>query len=264
MRDARITSKPNNKDNYRQIGSYLVEANLITQEHLSQALEQQKISPERIGDILVRQGHIDQQILNYFIKKIIEPEQSKSFQRDLQFDESKNTASNTYFENSSRQNKILNLPVLRLSPKKIFRILLIIVACLVLAGSLVHLNAPLIEQSASASYAARLFKLDEENNFPTLYSGLTLGFCSILLIIISNMKKRIKSVYTRHWQALSWIFLYLAIDEVSSIHEILNGIRPLLNAKGLIYFAWVIPGIIFIAIFLLIFWQFIQSLPPKN
>jgi hypothetical protein len=34
--------------------------------------------------------------------------------------------------------------------------------------------------------------------------------------------------YTKHWQALAWIFLYLAIDEMCSIHELLI---PILNIQ---------------------------------
>ena len=257
MQNASKTSK-------QPIGIYLVQANLISQEHLLQALEIQKTSRERIGDILVRQGHIKQPILDYFIETVIDPEQSQSFQPDLQFSQSQRKVSNTSSETLNRKHRTLNLPILQLSPNKVCRILLIVIFCLVVANFLVQFNASLIERSASVDYAARLFKLDEENNLPTLYSGLALGFCSVLLMIISQMKKKAKSIYTKHWGYLSWIFLYLAIDEVSSIHEILNGLRPIFNAQGLLYFAWVIPAMILIVIFLLFFWRFIQSLPRKT
>ncbi len=263
MRNTQKNNLPNNTKNSRLIGSHLIEANLITQDNLSEALEEQKISKEKIGDILVRQGNIKQKTLDYFVEKIIKQERSENIQQDF-VSEPTNTEFNAYPEALDRVTKTLNLPILELSSKKVSRLLLIIVFCLIFAGFIVSSNALFIEQSASATYAARLFTLNEENNFPTLYSSLALLFCSILLAIISYLKKEINSAYAGYWKALSLIFLYLAIDEISSIHEIFNFLRPLLNAKGLLYFAWVIPGIIFTAIFLLIFRRFIQSLPPKT
>ena len=246
------------------IGSYLIEANLITEDDLFRALEKQKISQARIGDILVGQGSIKPKTLDYFVDKIVKPEQSRSLHQHEIFGDFNQARTDNSIQSFDLTNKILNLNAIALSPIKVFTLLFAVVFLLVLAGLLVNFNSNFIEQSASIDYAARLFRLDEENNIPTLYSGLALGFCSILLFIISRIKKQTKSKFAKHWQALSLIFIYLAVDELVSIHEIFNSFREIINAEGALYYAWVIPGIALVIVFLLVFNRFIQSLPKKT
>jgi hypothetical protein len=111
-----------------------------------------------------------------------------------------------------------------------------------------------------------LFNLDRELNFPTWYSTLMLGFCSLLLKIIAIGKKQQKDRYAADWQLLSLIFLLLAIDEILSIHEILI-IPEVSDALGLPWFLhsmWVIPGMIFVFWFTKRYWKFSRQLPPKS
>jgi hypothetical protein len=108
------------------------------------------------------------------------------------------------------------------------------------------------------------FNVDEESNFPTLYSSLTLLFSSILLAIIGYDRQINKARYARQWQTLSWIFLLLSLDEITSIHE--NLIKPLqryFNFSGFLYFGWVLPIGILVIIFALSFIKFVLHLPLK-
>lgn len=253
-------------DNYlhKPIGVYLIEANIVSKVSVFQALEEQNLTQERIGDILVRKGHINRNTLNYFIHKIIEPERIQNKRKNLSFAHNNPSLQKDRKIALDKSTKILNLPTLELSPRKVFQLLLIIICCLIVASCLVQFGAFFLNQSSSAGYSGRLFRLDEEINIPTLYSSLALAFCSILLAIISYLKRAINSKYTGYWKILSLIFLYLAIDEMCSIHEIFNAIKPILNASGFLYYTWVIPGSIFVAVFVLIFWPFIQSLPKKT
>ncbi|WP_019507541.1 hypothetical protein [Pleurocapsa sp. PCC 7319] len=260
---SKINNLQHHRCNHKPIGSYLVESGLVSQDRLLQALEEQEKTEERIGDILVRQGDIKQKTLDYFIKNIFEPEQIQNRQHNLS-NELKIETSNSFSVTSDRLTKTLSLPTLDLSPQKVCRLLLIIVTCLIIVSSLAQFGAFFLNQSSSANYSGRLFRLDEEINIPTLYSSLALAFCSILLAIISYLKKVIDSRYTGYWRALSLIFLYLAVDEMCSIHEILSALRPVLNAGGFLYFTWVVPGSILVMLFLLIFWKFIQSLPRRT
>lgn len=60
----------------KRLGSYLVEAGLITSAQVDVALNDQKIMGDmRFGDVLVARGWIKQQTLDYLIKKVVEPEQ---------------------------------------------------------------------------------------------------------------------------------------------------------------------------------------------
>lgn len=56
------------------IGSYLVEAGLITQAHIDVALADQEATGVRFGDILVIRGWLTEQTIEYLMEKIILPE----------------------------------------------------------------------------------------------------------------------------------------------------------------------------------------------
>ena len=117
----------------------------------------------------------------------------------------------------------------------------------------------------NAQLTPHLFTFDAEANFPSLFSGVILALASLLLAVIAMLQKTICPRYIKYWRALSWIFLYIAIDEVCSIHELLIPIlRGLFNTRGVLYFPWVIPAAILLTIFLIVFKDFILNLPPKT
>lgn len=58
----------------KPIGSYLIEAGLVTQEHINNALNEQKINGRRLGEILVQQGYLKEQTVEYFMERVILPE----------------------------------------------------------------------------------------------------------------------------------------------------------------------------------------------
>jgi len=111
----------------------------------------------------------------------------------------------------------------------------------------------------------RLFSLDSENSLPTWYSSTILLICCLLLAIIAIDKKQRGDRSAASWKALSFIFLLLSIDETASIHEIVDrGLHLLIDTSGFLYFAWVIPGILFVSACLFGFRKLLRSLPPKT
>ena len=112
----------------------------------------------------------------------------------------------------------------------------------------------------------KLFNLDRELNFPTWYSALMIGFCSLLLRIIATGKKQQGDRYTKDWQLLSLIFCFMAIDEVVSIHEIfiIPEVSEALNLPWFLHSAWVIPGTVFVIWFIRRFGKFVRHLPNKS
>jgi hypothetical protein len=57
------------------LGSYLMEAGLITSAQVAVALNDQKLmNGMRFGEVLVTRGWIQQQTLDFVIKRVIEPE----------------------------------------------------------------------------------------------------------------------------------------------------------------------------------------------
>jgi hypothetical protein len=110
------------------------------------------------------------------------------------------------------------------------------------------------------------FNLDRELNFPTWYSTLMIGFCAVLLKIIAVGKKQQSDRYAQDWQLLSLIFLFLAIDEILSIHEILiiPQVSTALQLPWFLHSMWVIPGTIFVIWFFKRYSRFTRHLPSKS
>lgn len=108
------------------------------------------------------------------------------------------------------------------------------------------------------------FNVDGEENFPTLYSALTLLFSSILLAIIAYDRKIKINRYASKWQLLSGIFLFISLDELTSLHE--NLVKPLrryFNFSGFLHFGWVLPIGILVVILAISFIKFLLHLPLK-
>ncbi len=107
------------------------------------------------------------------------------------------------------------------------------------------------------------FDFNTEKNIPTFYSSITLIIASILLLLIGSTHRRLNNPYVL-WVILSGIFLFLSIDEIASIHEQFNvPTRDLFGTSGILYFAWVIPYIIGLCVFLILYVKFLFSLPKK-
>lgn len=109
----------------------------------------------------------------------------------------------------------------------------------------------------------RLFDLNKEANIPTWYSSLILFISSCLLFFISYYKG-VKDINQKYWRTLAFIFLFLSIDELSSIHEDFNNpVRSLLHLGGIFYWSWIVPAILILVILFFYFIRFLLSL-PKN
>lgn len=110
-----------------------------------------------------------------------------------------------------------------------------------------------------------LFFLGGETNIPTYYSSLLLLLSALILLIICLMERKRKSSWSR-WAILSFIFLYISIDEVSMLHErLISPVRSLLGNDqfGIFYFAWVLPAFILIFILAIFLYKFFIKLNAK-
>lgn len=111
-------------------------------------------------------------------------------------------------------------------------------------------------------YDTGMFNLDVEKNIPSVYSALLLVLSGFLLILITIKTRKLKKKFAAHWFFLGIVFIFLAADEFFVIHEEwMNPIRENLNTSGLLYFAWIIPYTIFIAVLFLVYLKFLKNLP---
>jgi hypothetical protein len=109
---------------------------------------------------------------------------------------------------------------------------------------------------------ARLFDLASEANIPTWFKSTIFVVSSLLLWTIWLAKKAGDAPYARHWRDLSVVFALLSIDEVSTLHEEVSAlISETMETSGVFLFGWVILGILFVSLFVILYFNFLRSLP---
>lgn len=166
---------------------------------------------------------------------------------------------------ASRLSNQFELPAYNLSPQKVTKFLLSIIAILVFLNLTERVLVYWLNATNGTNLISHYFNFDQESNFPSVYSALALGFCSYLLAIITSIRTAQNSKYAKHWKALSLIFLFFALDEACSIHELLIPVlRGAMNAKGILYFTWVVPAFFLLIVFLFAYRKFILNLPTKT
>lgn len=108
-----------------------------------------------------------------------------------------------------------------------------------------------------------LFDLDTEKNIPTFYSAVAILCSSFLLFFIALTHKKNGNLYLA-WFGLGLVFLFLSIDEISSLHErLIKPVRENLGTSGLLFSAWVIPYGLAVIIFSAAYLKFLLQLPKK-
>ncbi|MEG5033503.1 hypothetical protein [Microcoleus sp. AT3-D2] len=149
-----------------------------------------------------------------------------------------------------------------LAPGAVTKFLLRLVTCLALLSFLSQISLYFGPEYPLREYLAKVFNVDAERNLPTFYSFLALVFSSLLLGVIAYAKNLDSDRYKNHWKILSFIFLYLSLDEAGQLHEkFINPMRSLLNATGFLYFTWIVPFGCLVAIFLSSYNKFVFHLP---
>lgn len=107
----------------------------------------------------------------------------------------------------------------------------------------------------------KLFNFDMEANLPTYFSSLILLGDGILLALIGCRYKTLGKKHL-HWLGLSFVFVFLALDEMIQIHEQLRApMAKLFNTTGILYYAWFIPYLIIVAILGIAYFKFMMRLP---
>lgn len=106
------------------------------------------------------------------------------------------------------------------------------------------------------------FGYEYEENIQTAYAGLLLLGCSVALFFLSRQARADGARFVRRWFVLGLIFLYIAIDEVAVIHELINGIwLEGYKVSGFFFFMWIYPAAALLMIFAIAYWRFFFALP---
>ncbi len=106
---------------------------------------------------------------------------------------------------------------------------------------------------------ARLFTINREANFPTWFQVMNLGLAAALSLAVAQSTA---TPWRRYWYGLAVVMLYISADELSQLHETLAvPVRSVLDTSGFFYFAWIIPGLFFVAGFALVYLRFLVNQP---
>ena len=121
---------------------------------------------------------------------------------------------------------------------RLFRYHLIGIAILV-AGHLFTVAAFHLYGVGTMKGLAPFLSLEHEGNLPTLFSTFALFLLSGACLVCAKAARDKERVF---WKVLTGAFFFLAVDEASSIHEIISVmVAQSLHAGGVFSRAWVIP-----------------------
>ncbi|WP_340148833.1 hypothetical protein [uncultured Sneathiella sp.] len=105
---------------------------------------------------------------------------------------------------------------------------------------------------------------DDEENIPTFFSSTILLFSSVLLFIVANFHKIGRTGDYKYWLVLALIFLFLAVDEGSSLHEyIILLFWRAYEPSDFDNYVWPSVYGILVALLAIAYWKFIFSLPKR-
>jgi len=111
----------------------------------------------------------------------------------------------------------------------------------------------------------QLIDFDYEGNLPSLYSHIAIFFAASLLWFIAIQKRKtLAAPYRYHWILLAVIFTFLGFDEALALHEEVGDLfedRRWVDASGYLFFAWVVPYGVLLAIFVISYLRFVFALP---
>ena len=154
------------------------------------------------------------------------------------------------------------------SPRTVLRVLLGAVAGLTamsVAGQVLLREAPGLPLRGGLAHA---LYVDSEQSLPTLFAVLLILAAALLMSLIAAAHRRLRSRDTWCWASASGLAFLLALDEYLSLHEqLIEPLRELLGgdeAPALLYYAWVVPGVVAVAVVTAVFVPFLRRLPERS
>ncbi len=151
----------------------------------------------------------------------------------------------------------------RLTPSYVAMMLFMIIAILTVLSVAEQAVIHLMGRADLEEYLIA-FDLDAEGNIPTWYSSFQLLAAAMLLFVVGMITRQRGERFAGHWRALGWILVALSIDETAQLHEHLGHLHEIWHTHGILYFAWVIPGLLAVLITGALFLRFAAHLPAAT
>ncbi|WP_298459518.1 hypothetical protein [uncultured Cellulomonas sp.] len=111
-----------------------------------------------------------------------------------------------------------------------------------------------------------VLSLVQETSVGTWVTSMVHALCAILATIGARLARREGSRWAPNWYGLAALFALMSLDEVAAIHERFSTpVRQVLGTGGgPLYYAWVIPALLFGLVFLLVQVGFLRSLDTRT
>lgn len=107
-----------------------------------------------------------------------------------------------------------------------------------------------------------LLNMGREGSLATWLAGSLLTALAVVSLLCGHADDREGGRWRRHWYLLAAAFLYVSIDELLEIHERLSdGLQAVFDTGGALYYAWVVPALVVVAVFGLVQLRFLLRLP---
>jgi hypothetical protein len=152
------------------------------------------------------------------------------------------------------------------STKKIFTGLLLLSLFFILVHLILHALAFGVMHGDFLDAVVNRFNVDAEQSIPTWYAQLLLFAVALLAASIALAVRKVKGAHAWEWWLLSFVFVYLSIDESTSIHEFAaEPTRELFGiTSGILFFAWYIPVLAIVALLGIFMLRWFIYLPSKT
>lgn len=111
------------------------------------------------------------------------------------------------------------------------------------------------------------FLVEEEMSFPTVFSFVLLLLISTLLAAISILTRQTDPRTAGKWLLLAGVFLFLSLDEILALHEVLDRrvmMRLFPGPDTPMGVLWTIPYVIAMILLGAWFWRFFWGLPQPT
>lgn len=156
------------------------------------------------------------------------------------------------------------VPVLRFRPDEVVKALVAASVVLVLLSTAGQILKFVTGHDTAKGFIP-LFHVATEGNVFTYFSALLLLLAAGLFAWIGRAARFRGRPFARHWTALAAIVLLFSVDDATAVHErLIVPVRELLEVGGLLYFAWVIPGALFVLAVAAVFFRFVAHLPRST
>jgi hypothetical protein len=150
---------------------------------------------------------------------------------------------------------------IRLSPRWIVRVAVAAVVALAVANLLAHAAVDFVDRRVPSGWL-RLFDLNREQNLPTWFSSALLLCGAFAAAAVAAVERAARAPFTRHWQGLAFVMLYLSVDEAAVLHEsTVLPLRRLFDAGGVFAFTWIVPALAAVVILAIVYRRFVLQLP---